>query len=78
MFYLPTTKDGMNAAVGQFIWGRVSAQIDRDMAAFAASPAASDPNYNPYAPKKSQAPKSDAEALADFCAMVRARQAAKS
>lgn len=77
MFYLPTTKDGMNAAIGHYIHNFLAAKMAADNAAHTAKVAA--PGYKPTpfvwdvktAPKPK---KTDAEVFADYCAAIRARK----
>lgn len=77
--YLPTTKTGMDAAIGQYIHGVVAANIAREEAAAVAR--AAEPGYveapfvwdKKYTAKK----RTDAEAFTDFVAGVRARQASQ-
>lgn len=75
--YLPTTKEGMDIAIGQYIHTIVAGKIADEEARYAAKIAA--PGYveekfvwgTKTAPKPK---KTDAEALADFCDMVRRRK----
>lgn len=75
--YLPTTRQGMNSAIGQYIHSLVAAKIVNDQAADAARRAV--PGYKEEkfvwdvktAPKRK---KTDEEALRDFCDMVRRRK----
>ena len=69
--YLPTTKDGMNSAVGQYIYSLVEINRLRNYEAFVASGKANDPDYNPFAPQKSEPKKSDDEKFKEFCDKVR-------
>lgn len=74
--YLPTTHDGMKAAIGWYCAAHIIASFDAGYADYEAKKAA-DPNYKPnYFEDKAptRVTKTDAEALADFCAMVRARK----
>lgn len=79
--YLPTTKDGMNAAIGWYIHDFAAAGMIADAAKHAASitaAKAADPNWTPepfvWDKKFTKPKKTNAQSFADYIAEIRARK----